>query len=118
MAPAFVFEPPSDEELDHVQAEEEDDEVEEANEEEDEEEAEKRPSDHKSQSPWDFGSYSETVAEEHARRSTTSIDFKISKVLQNRYVPITNDGSDSAESEPDKQVTIRLPLLLNPSIQN
>jgi ATP-dependent RNA helicase DDX27 len=125
MAPTFVFEAPSDEELDlHFPAkgDEDDDEQEEAHEIEDEEE-EERPSKHKSQSPWDFGSYSESVAEEHARRSTTSIDFKISKALQNRSVPISNDDSDSAESELDKQVTKPLSLLclslfFNPSIQN
>ncbi|XP_042990428.1 DEAD-box ATP-dependent RNA helicase 28 [Carya illinoinensis] len=111
MAPAFVFEPPSDEELDHFDAEEEEEETEEleqvAKEEEDDEDEEKRqrPSNHKSQSPWDFGSYSESVAEEHARRSTTSVDFKISRALQSRSVPITNNDSDNAESEsePDKQ---------------
>ncbi|KAM1642327.1 hypothetical protein ACFX15_011738 [Malus domestica] len=35
-----------------------------------------------SESLWDFVSYSETVAQEHARRSTTSVDSKIFKALQ------------------------------------
>ncbi|KAM0984762.1 hypothetical protein ACFX2I_012043 [Malus domestica] len=34
------------------------------------------------ESPWDFASYSETVAQEHAHRSTTSVDPKIFKALQ------------------------------------
>jgi ATP-dependent RNA helicase DDX27 len=110
MAPTFIFEAPSDEELDlHFHGKgDDDDEQEEAQEEEEEERAPNR----KSQSPWDFGSYSESVAEEHARRSTTSVDFKISKALQNRSVAISNEDSDSAESELDKQVTKPLSLSL------
>ncbi|KAK7859215.1 dead-box atp-dependent rna helicase 28 [Quercus suber] len=42
------------------------------------------------------------LAEEHARKSTTSIDFKISKALQNRTVPIIPNDDDS-ESDSDKQ---------------
>ncbi|XP_039138830.1 DEAD-box ATP-dependent RNA helicase 28 [Dioscorea cayenensis subsp. rotundata] len=38
------------------------------------------------QSPWEFAAYSESVAEEHARRNTTSVDDKISKALQGRQV--------------------------------
>ncbi|KAF8405403.1 hypothetical protein HHK36_010308 [Tetracentron sinense] len=79
----FTFEAPSDEELEN---------------EEEESEAQQ------SQSPWEFASYSESVAEEHAKRSTTSIDFKISKVLEERSFPNLNHSDDeSVESEPDKQ---------------
>lgn len=74
---SFTFESPSDEELElQLDSNEED--------EDDEEEDERKTlglqkTNKSSQSPWDFASYSESVAEEHARRSTTSVDFKISK---------------------------------------
>lgn len=64
-----------------------------------------------SQSPWDFASYSGTVAEEHARRSTTSVDFKISKALEQRPLPIPNQD-DSSESESDHQVNLFLPAFI------
>lgn len=106
MAPSFVFEPPSDEE--YSDAEEEEQQEEQQEEEEDEQqEGVKPPRPRHSQSPWDFAAYSETVAEEHARRSTTSVDFKISKALQQRSVPISDPISDdgtSSGSESDKQV--------------
>ncbi|XP_010246835.1 PREDICTED: DEAD-box ATP-dependent RNA helicase 28-like [Nelumbo nucifera] len=80
----FVFEAPSDRELE--------------NEEEEESETQK------SQSPWEFSAYSESVAEEHARRSTTSIDFKISRAREECSIPLLNHSDDnSTESEPDKQ---------------
>ncbi|CAL8099024.1 unnamed protein product [Prunus armeniaca] len=105
MAPSFVFEPPSDEE--YSDAEEEEQQEEQQEEEEDEQqEGVKPPRPRHSQSPWDFAAYSETVAEEHARRSTTSVDFKISKALQQRSVPISDPISDdgtSSGSESDKQ---------------
>ncbi|CAL2233060.1 unnamed protein product [Prunus armeniaca] len=105
MAPSFVFEPPSDEE--YSDAEEEKQQEEQQEEEEDEQqEGVKPPRPRHSQSPWDFAAYSETVAEEHARRSTTSVDFKISKALQQRSVPISDPISDdgtSSGSESDKQ---------------
>ncbi|KAJ7963849.1 DEAD-box ATP-dependent RNA helicase [Quillaja saponaria] len=114
MAPSFIFEAPSDEELEQLAAEDEEQEQSEAEEEEDEEEGGKAgASKKKTESPWDFAKYSESVAEEHARRSTTSIDFKISKALKERSVPIpktTEDysgGSDS-DSEPDRQEDYRL----------
>ncbi|XP_015577149.1 DEAD-box ATP-dependent RNA helicase 28 [Ricinus communis] len=118
MATGFVFEPPSDEEpgLSHEEEEEEEDEQEEREEEEEdgdeeeEKEAEKKASNRKSQSPWDFASYSESVAEEHARRSTTSVDYKISKALQQRSVPLTTldeDDDTASDSEPDKQEDYR-----------
>ncbi|XP_065881941.1 DEAD-box ATP-dependent RNA helicase 28 [Euphorbia lathyris] len=101
---SFVFEPASDEELNLSPAEEEDSD----DEQEVEEEAQKKPSGRRTQSPWDFGSYSESVAEEHARRSTTSIDYKISKVLQERSVSIPNpDDDDASDSELDQQEDYR-----------
>ena len=120
MAPSFVFEPASDEEVDNSDAEEEeqqqsDQEPESGNddgEEEEERRGRSKPSRSHSQSPWDFASYSESVAEEHARRSTTSVDFKISKALQQRSVPVAGDGGDeeseSSESEQDRQVMLSL----------
>lgn len=114
MAESFIFEAPSDEEpeLSHHEEEEEEEEedyVDDEQEEEEEEEAasKKKPSNRHTQSPWDFASYSESVAEEHARRSTTSVDYKISRALQHRSVPITAPSADAAsasDSEPDKQV--------------
>lgn len=104
MATSFVFEPPSDEEVDLSEAEELEDEEEEAEREGEEEKPSKR---RQKQSPWDFASYSESVAEEHARRSTTSIDDKISRVRQQHSTPLPDHTEDasSSDSEPDKQVT-------------
>jgi ATP-dependent RNA helicase DDX27 len=104
MAPSFVFEPPSDEEVELSEAEELEDEEEEAEGEGEEEKPSKR---RQKQSPWDFASYSESVAEEHARRSTTSIDDKISRARQQHSTPLTEhaDDASSSDSEPDKQVT-------------
>ncbi|KAJ6411994.1 hypothetical protein OIU84_005128 [Salix udensis] len=102
MATSFVFEPPSDEEVDLSEAEELEDEEEEAEREGEEEKPSKR---RQKQSPWDFASYSESVAEEHARRSTTSIDDKISRVRQQHSTPLPDHTEDasSSDSEPDKQ---------------
>eukprot|EP00249_Psilotum_nudum_P032111 c47276_g1_i1 orf=203-418(+) len=37
------------------------------------------------ESPWEFSRYSETVSEEHLKRKTTSVDYKISQArLKNR----------------------------------
>ena len=99
MAPAFVFETSSDEENDDFQPENEEEEEEE--EEAEDEDEEEQPLNKKTESPWDFAPYYESVAEEHERRSTTSVDFKISKALQNRSVPIP-DPADDSESEPDE----------------
>ncbi|KAK9165141.1 hypothetical protein Scep_000332 [Stephania cephalantha] len=89
MEDAFVFEPPSDEE---IESDEEDDSVEAQ----------------KSQSPWEFASYAESVAEEHARKSTTSLDFKISKVREEQALQIPSRlDEDEAESEDDKQENYR-----------
>ncbi|PON73381.1 DEAD-box ATP-dependent RNA helicase [Parasponia andersonii] len=113
MAPSFVFEPPSDEEIELSEAENED----QVDDEEEPEEGRSKTSNRHSQSPWDFASFSESVAEEHARRSTTSVDFKISKALQRqRSVPDSNPAADeeeeeeengSSESEPDRQEDYR-----------
>ncbi|XP_059634590.1 DEAD-box ATP-dependent RNA helicase 28 [Cornus florida] len=96
MGSDFFFEAPSDEELDN----------ESYNPEEEDEEEETLG---KSQSPWDFASFSESVADEHARRSTTSIDFKISKALQHRSTPVstTAEDEDASDSEPDHQEDYR-----------
>ncbi|KAJ6681013.1 RNA HELICASE [Salix koriyanagi] len=102
MATSFVFEPPSDEEVELSEEEELEDEEEEAEREGEEEKPSKR---RQKQSPWDFASYSESVAEEHARRSTTSIDEKISRVRQQHSTPLPDHTEDtsSSDSEPDKQ---------------
>ncbi|XP_051124355.1 DEAD-box ATP-dependent RNA helicase 28 [Andrographis paniculata] len=98
----FVFEPPSDEEIEQSESETE---VGQEEEEEDEEEGdelkqekrqEKRKRKGKTQSPWDFSSYYEPVDEEHSRRSTTSIDYKISKARER--LPI----AAAHESDPDE----------------
>lgn len=100
---SFEFDPPSDEELDHSEAEEEDEEQ--GVEEEEDEPISRR----RTESPWDFASYSESVAEEHARRSTTSVDYKISKLLEKRSGSFTPaaiaDDYESSEAESDRQVT-------------
>ncbi|KAK6938969.1 Helicase, C-terminal [Dillenia turbinata] len=102
MGSDFVFEVSSDEE-------EREHELEESEEEEEEEDDDDKDPKKPTQSPWDFASFSESVAEEHARRSTTSIDFKISKALKNRSVPVASSHSDdeSSQSEPDKQEDYR-----------
>ncbi|XP_054819312.1 DEAD-box ATP-dependent RNA helicase 28 [Prosopis cineraria] len=119
MAIGFVFEAPSDEEIERSDSEDEEQEQsqeEEAEEQsdydndddDDEEDAEGRTrvSNKKSQSPWDFAKYSESVSEEHARRSTTSVDQKIAKAIKERSTPLrkpVEDDQESSESEPDKQ---------------
>ncbi|PIA37015.1 hypothetical protein AQUCO_03100043v1 [Aquilegia coerulea] len=98
MEEEFVFEVPSDEEINSELEEEERDD----DDDDDEEEGDKKVK--KTQTPWEFASYSESVAEEHARRSTTSIDEKISKVREERLVQIPNLSDDEDDSEPeDKQ---------------
>ncbi|RDX68557.1 DEAD-box ATP-dependent RNA helicase 28 [Mucuna pruriens] len=113
MSPSFVFDPPSDEEIEHSEREEESEESKEAEtgsdseseeeEEEEEEHKEARVSKKKTQSPWDFAKYTESVAEEHARRSTTSVDEKISKALRQRSTSLVAAPDHSSESEPDEQ---------------
>lgn len=58
------------------------------------------------QSPWEFSSYAESVAAEHARRRTTSIDEKISQALSGSRrggKPSIPDG-DSEGDEDDSEV--------------
>lgn len=116
MSPSFMFEPPSDEEFEHSEpeaeskSEEQESEGESGSEDEEEEPKEVRVSKKKTQSPWDFAKYSESVAEEHARRSTTSVDDKISKALRHTPVVALPDPEEesSSDSEPDKQVNFRV----------
>uniref|UniRef100_A0A0D6QTT0 RNA helicase n=1 Tax=Araucaria cunninghamii TaxID=56994 RepID=A0A0D6QTT0_ARACU len=57
----------------------------------------------KSQSPWEFSGYSETVATEHARRNTTSIDHKIFKLRSCINKPSDDeDEEDEEEEKPSK----------------
>ncbi|KAL9319766.1 hypothetical protein ACSQ67_011605 [Phaseolus vulgaris] len=117
MSPSFVFDPPSDEEIEHSEREEEEEDQEEPEEaesgsdsdEEEEEGRHKEPrvSKKKTQSPWDFAKYTESVAEEHARRSTTSVDEKISKALRQRSTPLVAELDHSSESELDEQEDYR-----------
>lgn len=53
------------------------------------------------QSPWEFSSYAESVAAEHARRRTTSIDEKISQLRNGRGKPVLSDDSESGSGEED-----------------
>nr|GEW73366.1 DEAD-box ATP-dependent RNA helicase 28 [Tanacetum cinerariifolium] len=104
MESGFSFEPPSDEEIDYedinsdVEVDEETSDVE-----------KDKELQTKTQSPWDFSSYTESVADEHARRSTTSIDEKISKFVQQRkpvdvvHEKDDDDEDDDDDSEPDRQ---------------
>jgi len=123
MSPSFIFDPPSDEEIelsehdsdesDSEQSQPESQSGEDSDPDSDSESEhrrkEPRVSKKKTQSPWDFTEYSESVAEEHARRSTTSVDDKISAVRQ-RSAPVValpdNDGDSSSDSEADKRVII------------
>lgn len=100
----FAFEPPSDEEIDYEDVNSG------ADDEEENSDVEEKGKNHKkTQSPWDFSSYTESVAEEHARRSTTSIDDKISKIIQQRsHADLIQekdevDEDGSTDSEPDRQ---------------
>ncbi|KAH6775066.1 RNA helicase family protein [Perilla frutescens var. hirtella] len=101
----FVFEPPSDEEIDHETESESEEEAELSDGEE------KVRKNKKSQSPWDFSSYTESLADEHSRRSTTSVDYKISKALERRPVAAAaardDDSEESSDSEPQLQEEYR-----------
>ncbi|KGN59951.1 DEAD-box ATP-dependent RNA helicase 28 isoform X1 [Cucumis sativus] len=106
MALSFVFEPPSDEEIDLSEEEQQQEQADQGGEEEEDEPLSR----HRTESPWDFASYSESVADEHARRSTTSVDFKISKLLENRsanFTPTADDDGQSSEEESDRQEDYR-----------
>ncbi|AES70228.2 putative RNA helicase [Medicago truncatula] len=122
MSPSFIFDPPSDEEIelsehdsdesDSEQSQPESQSGEESDSDSESEQRRKEPrvSKKKTQSPWDFTQYSESVAEEHARRSTTSVDDKISAVRQ-RSAPVValpdSDDDRSSDSEADKQEDYR-----------
>ncbi|VVA40216.1 PREDICTED: DEAD-box ATP-dependent RNA, partial [Prunus dulcis] len=93
MTPSFVFEPPSDEEYF------------------DEEQGLR---DGNFQSSWDFASYFEMVSQEHACGSTTSVDFKITKALQQQLIlhhsaADEDDEAISSECESDKQEDYKEP---------
>lgn len=125
MSPSFIFDPPSDEEIELSEHESDSEseqeqpespsssqsesESESGLESEEDEVVEPRVSKTKTQSPWDFTKYSESVAEEHARRSTTSVNDKISAVRQ-RSAPVValpdSDEDSASDSEPDKQVIL------------
>lgn len=78
----IVFEPPSDEECSDTD--------------------EQKDSGYRNfESPWDFAAASERVAAEHALGGTTPVDFKIAKVLQQRGSVYAISHSDSGS---DKQV--------------
>lgn len=103
MAPSFIFEAPSDEEPELSESMDEDNEEAEEVEGGEAENKASKPK-RKSQSPWDFAAYSESVAEEHSRRGTTSIDSKISKILQQNSAPAHQE--ETSDSESDKQVSL------------
>ncbi|KAJ8538254.1 hypothetical protein K7X08_014794 [Anisodus acutangulus] len=108
MATNFLFEQPSDEEVEYLDTDNEDEK--EVDEEDNEDAVPKPRTNKKAQSPWDFSAYSESVADEHSRRSTTSIDFKISKARQQLSTPIAKpieEDSDSDDSEPHRQEEYR-----------
>ncbi|CAN6711004.1 unnamed protein product [Malus baccata var. baccata] len=77
MTPSFVFEPPSDEEYS---------------------DEEQGLGDVNFQSSWDFASYSEIVSQEHAHGSTTSVNFKIKKALQQQPISHHNTADEDNES--------------------
>ena len=111
MASDFLFEPPSDEEIEYEHNDSKDDSSEEngeaknntVNEEEDEISISPAKKNKKSKhSPWDFSSYSQSVADEHARRCTTSIDFKISPdFLQQRSAPASSPPIPTSDHDHD-----------------
>lgn len=114
----FFFEPPSDEEIEHETESESEEEERQAEAEDSELKEEKLPKKKKTQSPWDFSTYSESVADEHSRRSTTSIDHKISKALERRPIASTedNDSDVNSDSEPHHQVILFI-LMIGTSIK-
>ncbi|GFP95250.1 dead-box ATP-dependent RNA helicase 28 [Phtheirospermum japonicum] len=97
----FVFEPPSDEEIEHETESESEEEGEREDDDELELKEEKVPKNKKSQSPWDFSTYSESVADEHSRRSTTSIDHKIGKARERLPIAADEDNDPGENSDPE-----------------
>lgn len=57
----------------------------------------------KKQSPWEFSSYSESVADEYVRRRTTSVDAKISRALQQRPFSLPDHEDDDEEEEVEEE---------------
>ncbi|EYU38793.1 hypothetical protein ABFS82_03G071400 [Erythranthe guttata] len=106
----FVFEPPSDEEIEYESASESEEERDEEAEDSEIKEV-KVPKKKKTQSPWDFSAYSESVADEHSRRSTTSIDQKITNALERRPIPAAaaedDDSEENSDVEPHHQEDFR-----------
>ncbi|KAL6506709.1 hypothetical protein OROHE_022541 [Orobanche hederae] len=97
----LVFDAPGDEEIEYkTESESEEEREEEAD--DSELKVEKLPKkSKKSQSTRDFSSYSESVADEHSRRNTTSIDYKIGKARER--LPIASAGDDESSENPDSE---------------
>ncbi|CAM8926933.1 unnamed protein product [Rhodiola kirilowii] len=95
---SFVFEAGSSDEERELNVEESENESDEGELSDDE------PEPRATQSPWDFTKYSESVADEHSRRSTTSLDFKIDRARQELQVPVLEpEEEESSESEIDQK---------------
>ncbi|PHT84965.1 DEAD-box ATP-dependent RNA helicase 28, partial [Capsicum annuum] len=110
MSTDFLFEQPSDEEIEYEEDDEEEEQEQEQEESDNEDDNAKPRRNKKAQSAWDFSAYSESVAEEHGRRGTTSIDAKISKAREQLSVPIAkpiDEDSDSDDSHPHRQEEYR-----------
>ncbi|KAK1322146.1 DEAD-box ATP-dependent RNA helicase 28 [Acorus calamus] len=60
-------------------------------------------SDQETQSPWDFSSYVGSVGEEYERKNTTSIDYKISRALQEQQFLLPDDDEDEEEKEEEEE---------------
>lgn len=101
-----MFEPPSDEEIYHKSDTDSEEEGEGEAQVSDEEENVRK--DKKSQSPWDFSSYTESLADEHSRRRTTSVDYKISKALERRSVAVAGNDDSDEDSDPQLQLQVML----------
>ncbi|KAM3304518.1 DEAD-box ATP-dependent RNA helicase 28 [Capsicum chacoense] len=108
MSTDFLFEQPSDEEIEYEEDDEEEEQEQEESDNEDDNDKPRRNK--KAQLAWDFSAYSESVADEHGRRGTTSIDAKIWKAREQLSVPIAKpieEDSDSDDSEPHRQEEYR-----------
>nr|CAD1844259.1 unnamed protein product [Ananas comosus var. bracteatus] len=86
-------------------------EVEEEEEEEDEEDEEEEEGDEVAerpqQSPWEFSSFTESVADEHERRRTTSVDAKIARARMERPLSLPHrrrDGDGEDENGDEDEV--------------
>eukprot|EP00252_Welwitschia_mirabilis_P008114 TRINITY_DN19832_c0_g1_i1.p1 TRINITY_DN19832_c0_g1~~TRINITY_DN19832_c0_g1_i1.p1 ORF type:complete len:769 (-),score=195.09 TRINITY_DN19832_c0_g1_i1:1104-3410(-) len=56
-------------------------------------------------SPWEFSDYSQTVAEEHAKRNTTSVDHKILNKRKVSSKQVQQDSLSEHEEEVDSEET-------------